>query len=230
MAAVVLLALSSGCVGAPAGEYASAEVRTDFRLSHDTQVRSDSEERAIQQATLRIRARTCFGVATGSGFAVTDEILVTNRHVVEGADVLQVSTWDGRTFDVTMSGVAVTDDLALALVRGTLPATLPLHEAPSTGDAVVAVGYPGGRELRFTEGTVVGEMPIDVFGLTTPAIRMTNEIRPGNSGGPLLDEQGRVVGVVFAVDRQSGDGLAVPIDVLERTVRNAGFFDNPSPC
>lgn len=141
-----------------------------------------------------------------------------------------MSTWDGQTFDVTVSGIALTDDLALALVRGTLPVTLELHEPPIRGDDVVAVGYPGGRELRFTDGRVLGEMSIDLFGRAAPAIRVSNEIRPGNSGGPLLDDQGRVVGVVFAIDRQSGDGLAVPLDALERNVRRAGFFDNPSPC
>lgn len=228
---LVIAVLATACVASPVGEYASADVRTESRLSgDDTSVRRDSQERMISRATLRIRARTCFGVATGSGFAITDELLVTNRHVVEGADALQVSTWDGQSLDVAVSGIALTDDLALALVRGSLPVTLELHEPPSRGDAVVAVGYPGGRELRFTHGRVLGEMPIDLFGRAAPAIRMSNEIRPGNSGGPLLDDAGRVVGVVFAIDRQSGNGLAVPIDALEHTVRRAGFFDNPSPC
>lgn len=63
-----------------------------------------------------------------------------------------------------------------------------------------------------------------------PSIRVSNQIRPGNSGGPLLDAQARVVGVVFAVDTRTGDGLAIPVDALEHTARRAGFFENASPC
>lgn len=219
------------CVASPDGDYVASDVRTESRLSADElKVRSESQERTTQRATLRIRARTCFGVGTGSGFAVTDELLVTNRHVVEGADLLQVSTWDGQTMDVTISGVAMTEDLALVQIRGQLPVTLELHVRPRFGDDVVAVGYPLGGELTFSHGRVLGEDDLDVFGYRTRAIRLSNEIQPGNSGGPLLDDDGRVVGVVFAIDTGNGDGLAIPIEALKQTVQEAGFFENPSPC
>lgn len=231
LAVAMLSLLAVSCVDSPDADYVASGVRTESRLSADeVKVRSDSQERTLRRATLRIRARSCFGVGTGSGFAITDQVLVTNRHVVEGADLLQVSTWDGQTLDVAISGVAMTEDLALVLVRGQLPVSLELHARPRLGDEVVAVGYPLGGELTFSHGRVLGEDSIDAFGRQTPVVRMSNTIQPGNSGGPLLDEEGRVVGVVFAVDTRTGDGLAIPVEMLKQTIQEAGFFENPSPC
>lgn len=221
----------AGCVAAPEAEYVTTDVRTESRLEdEDLLVRSETRDRAIRQATLRIRNRTCLSVASGSGFAIAEDLLVTNRHVVQHADLLQVSTWDGQSHDVEVSGIALSDDLALVRIRGQLPVSLELHRPPERGDDVVAVGYPLGRELTFSSGRVLGTVDLSVFGELTPSIRLSNEILPGNSGGPLLDTEGRVVGVVFAVERATSHGLAIPIDALERTVRAAGFFENPSPC
>lgn len=223
--------VASACVAAPDSEYVATDVQTESQLTdEDLAVRSETQDRATRQATLRIRARTCFGVGTGSGFAVAEDLLVTNRHVVEGADALQVSSWDGQSHEVEISGIALTDDLAVVQVRGQLPVTLELHQPPRQGDEVVAVGYPLGGELTFTSGRVLGQIDLSVFGEQTPSIRVSNQIRPGNSGGPLLDAQARVVGVVFAVDTRTGDGLAIPVDALEHTARRAGFFENASPC
>ena len=233
-AATIVIALSmtlGACVDAPVGEYEAVEVDTESRVDPTAlEVRAEGMERDIRQATLRVRQRSCFTVGSGSGFAITKHVLVTNRHVVEGADALQVSTWDGRSFDVAISGIATADDLALVLVQGTLPQTLELHEPPARGDDVVAVGYPGGDELTFTTGRVIDHVDLRVFGEQAPSIRVSNEIRQGNSGGPLLDTEGRVVGVVYAIERSTGHGLAVPIDALARAVASNDLFANPSPC
>lgn len=233
-AATTVAALSltlGGCVAAPVGEYEAVEVDTESRVDPtELQVRAEGKERDIRHATLRVRQRTCFGVGSGSGFAITDRVLVTNRHVVEGADALQVSTWDGRSFDVAISGIATADDLALVLVQGTLPQTLELHEPPARGDEVVAVGYPGGDELTFSSGRVIDHVDMRFFGEQAPSIRVSNQIRPGNSGGPLLDTEGRVVGVVYALETSTGYGLAVPIGALARAVESRDLFANPSPC
>ena len=232
MTVTVTLALALGaCVQAPVDDYEAVEVDTESRVDPTAlQVRAEGQERDIRHATLRLRQRSCFGVGTGSGFAITDRVLVTNRHVVEGAEALQVSTWDGRSFDVIVSGVAIADDLALVLVQGTLPQTLELDEAPEPGDEVTAVGYPGGDELSFSTGRVVDHVDGRVFGQQAPSIRISNEIRPGNSGGPLLDDEGRVVGVVYAIELSTDYGLVVPINALRRAVASKGLFANPSRC
>lgn len=223
--------VAAGCVAAPEGEYVQSSVGTESRLTDDDLlVRAETQDRAIRRATLRVRTRTCFGVGSGSGFAVAPDLLVTNRHVVENADLLQVSTWDGQSHDVEISGIALNEDLAIVAVRGQLPVSLELHRAPADGDEVVAVGYPLGGELTFSTGRVIGMVDQAFFGDRTPSIRLSNKILPGNSGGPLVDTEGRVVGVVFAMETDTGNGLAIPIDALERTVREAGFFENPSPC
>lgn len=227
----LLVVVAAGCVAPPDADHVASDVPTTSRVTdQDLLVRSDSQDRAIRQATLRIRARTCTGVGSGSGFAVAEDLLVTNRHVVQDADVLQVSTWDGQSYDVEVSGIAWTDDLAVVQLRGQVPVTLELHRPPDRGDEVVAVGYPLGGELTFTTGQVLDRVDMRLFGEQTPSIRVSNRILPGNSGGPLLDTEGRVVGVVFALETDTGNGLAIPIDALERTARSAGFFHNPSPC
>lgn len=227
LAAVVL----TGCVASPASDRTSVEVQTDTRLAEgELDLRREGQERAIRRATLRVRTRTCFGTGVGSGFVIGDDVLVTNRHVVEGADAIQLSTWDGRSIDVGLSGIAITEDLAIVQVLGDVQTILDLHHSPAPGDEVMAVGYPGGRELSFSYGEVVDRVDTTVFGTPTEAIRVTNEIIPGNSGGPLLDEQGRVVGIVHAYEPRSGYGVAVPVESLLRLAESRGFFDNPSPC
>jgi S1-C subfamily serine protease len=222
--------LSCGCVAAPT-QYEPVAVSTESRVAPDSvAVRVDGMERHVREATLRVRNRTCLGVGTGSGFAIDDHLLVTNRHVVDGADVLQVSTWQGDTLDVTVNGYALGDDLALVETRQPLPETLELGGGVSAGDQVAVVGYPEGRRLRFAEGEVIDRVDGVLFGESARILRLTNEVRPGNSGGPLVDEDGAVVGVVFAIEIATGYGLAVPVKALKKVMNRRDFFINPSPC
>jgi len=114
--------------------------------------------------------------------------------------------------------------------RQPLPESLGVGPTPANGEPVDAVGYPKGRRLTFSPGEVVDRVDGSLFGESTDTLRITNTIHPGNSGGPLVDEDGNVVGVVFAVERSTGYGLAVPIDALTRAMKQRGFFENPSPC
>lgn len=231
---VVLLALAlAGCVTQPAAEYTSAPIDAASRLeASDLTLRQEGLERHLREATLRVRNRTCFGSGTGSGFALTDRVLVTNRHVVAGADVVQLSTWDGRSLDVTVNGFAATDDLALVITAAPLERSLELAEdsPPEPGTTVVAVGYPGGDAIDFARGEVIDSVPGRPFDSTHPVLRITSEVIPGDSGGPLLDEDGRVVGIVFAVERATGYGLAIPVEALMDAMATRGFYANPSPC
>lgn len=81
----------------------------------------DSSRRAARKLTLRVRNASCLGVGTGSGFALDRDLLITNRHVLAGADYLEVNTWDGRTLQVSAAGVGVLGDLGVAQVDGALP-------------------------------------------------------------------------------------------------------------
>jgi S1-C subfamily serine protease len=162
------------------------------------------------------------GVATGTGFAVEDGRIVTNQHVVADAEIVAVRV-DGRRVRARVVGSDASTDLAILRLppeRADELATLPLGSSAGVrpGDAAVALGNPYGLARTVTAGVVsaVGRR------ITAPdgapirdAIQTDAAINPGNSGGPLLDAEGRVIGVI---SQSRGDGLsfAVPVDTLRR--------------
>lgn len=177
-----------------------------------------------------MRNVSCLSIGMGSGFAVLPDLLVTNRHVIRGARAIQVNTWDGRSLEADVAAVALASDIGFARVRGRLPEPARIAETePSPGTDVTVVGYPGGGEMTFADGKIIdytdgSEVP--GFGR---AMRISASVRQGNSGGPVLNEDGEVVGVVFAIERATGHGLAVPLSSLEEVVRSGDFHDI-GPC
>lgn len=180
------------------------------------ELRRASLERRAREMTVRIRATGCGALGTGSGFAIGDGIIVTNRHVVESATRLSLNTWDGASVEAQLVGLDLTDDLALVQVDRQPASAGALAAAdPVSGAAVTVVGYPLGGQQTFTDGEVVDYARLD----TTEGprvLRVAAEIWPGNSGGPVLDDTGRVVGVVFAIERATDFALAVPVSQLRR--------------
>jgi len=169
--------------------------------------------------TVRVRSITCEGIGTGSGFLVGDRYLISNRHVVKGAYGLEVTTWDGQNLEVEVAGYSTIADIGVIELSHPIPqgdwsraarsiADLTPND-PSPGERVYAAGYPGGRLFELTDGEVVDFAP--GFAGARRAIRFTSHVEPGNSGGPLLDDSGNVVGVVYAKEVRTGLGLAVPI-------------------
>jgi S1-C subfamily serine protease len=139
VAAGVALALP-GCVAPPpeAGPPASLP-------SGRPELAAESARQRAAEVTMRVRNRSCDGVATGSGFAVGPRRLVTNRHVVEGAEELQLDTWDGRSVSVAVHRVAYLHDLALIATLEPLPrVALLAADDPEPGARVTAVGFPLG--------------------------------------------------------------------------------------
>ena len=156
-------------------------------------------------------------------------MLVTNRHVVSGADRLQVNTWDGRTLEVSAAEVGVLGDIAFVTVDGELPVTGDLNGRAQAGTDIAAVGYPLGGPFTISHGTVIDRVSGDDYDVEGPIFRINTEVEPGNSGGPLLDPRGRVAGVVYAIENETGDGLAIPIRTMEDLLAEAGTTGVP-PC
>jgi S1-C subfamily serine protease len=160
------------------------------------------------------------GVATGTGFAIAGGRIVTNQHVVADADVVAVRL-DGRRVRARVVGSDASTDLAILRLpreRARNVPTLPLGRSADVrpGDTAIAIGNPFGLARTLTEGVVsaVGRR------ITAPdgarirdAIQTDAAVNPGNSGGPLLDGRGRVIGVI-AQSRGDGLSFAVPIDTL----------------
>jgi serine protease Do len=157
----------------------------------------------------------------GSGFIYDAEgWIVTNRHVVAGAEELTVELKDGRRFDGRVYGIDTLTDLAIVKVDETgLPvAPIGTSDGLKIGQLVVAIGSPlGTYSFSVTSGIVSGKgRDVQVDGNTriNNLIQTDAAINPGNSGGPLADASGAVVGINTAVATDSsGIGFAIPIDI-----------------
>ncbi len=161
----------------------------------------------------------------GTGFLVEqDGLIVTNNHVIEGADEVDVQLADERVFAAKVVGADPVTDLALVRIEGKGFPALPLGDSAGVevGDWVVAIGNPFGLSHTVSVGIVSAkgrtrdEVPIDQGGYYD-FLQTDASINPGNSGGPLLDLAGRVVGVNTAIrgDAQ-GIGFAIPIDMVKQ--------------
>jgi serine protease Do len=159
----------------------------------------------------------------GSGFIIdTGGFILTNNHVVEKADEIQVTLSDGKRFEAKVVGRDPKTDIALILIKAGTPLTpLPLGDSDQTevGEWVLAIGSPFGLGNTVTAGIVsakyrkIGAGPYDNF------IQTDASINPGNSGGPLLNSLGEVIGINTAIFSQSGGsigiGFAIPINMAK---------------
>ncbi|MDD4159837.1 MAG: Do family serine endopeptidase [Synergistaceae bacterium] len=158
----------------------------------------------------------------GSGFIVTkDGYILTNNHVVEGADKIKVTLMDGRSFDAKKVGQDPTFDLAVIQIKAPdLPVLLLGNsDATEVGEWVVAIGNPLGFENSVTAGVVSAKnRTLQAPGVNFQGFMQTDAaINPGNSGGPLIDLSGRVVGINTAiVPYAQGIGFAVPINMAKQ--------------
>ena len=162
----------------------------------------------------------------GTGFIVAaDGLIATNRHVIGDARPIRVRLADGREFPVT--AVHATDrlmDLALIRINAQhLPALkLGISRGLKQGQQVVAIGNPLGLKYSVVGGVVSGRRILD----GKPLIQLAIPIEPGNSGGPLLDRQGRVEGIITLKSRVTRNlGFAVEIDALKPLLKKP----NPVP-
>ncbi|UCE51090.1 MAG: Do family serine endopeptidase [Desulfobacterales bacterium] len=160
----------------------------------------------------------------GSGFIIDKEgFVVTNNHVIEGADQIKVKLDDQGEFDAQVIGRDPSTDIALLKVKTDrdLPiARLGDSDALKIGQWVVAIGSPFGLERTVTagivsaKGRVIGSGPYDDF------IQTDASINPGNSGGPLINMQGEVVGINTAIVASGqGIGFAIPINLAKGIIR-----------
>jgi serine protease Do len=159
----------------------------------------------------------------GSGFLVSkDGYIVTNNHVAGDADRVVVTLNDGRKFDAKVVGTDPLSDVAVIKVDGKDLPTLPLGDSDSlkVGEMVVAVGNPFGLSQTITTG-VVSALGRNAVGIADyeDFIQTDAAINPGNSGGPLLDLDGRVIGVNTAIYSRTGGamgiGFAIPINMAK---------------
>ncbi|GAB4477201.1 MAG: trypsin-like peptidase domain-containing protein [Anaerolineales bacterium] len=168
----------------------------------------------------------------GSGF-VYDNLghIVTNAHVIQGSDQIEVTFWDGTIELGELIGEDLHSDLAVVKVEkmpeGVIPLPLGDMDSLAVGQTVVAIGNPFGLEGTLTKG-VISALGRSIPALTSfsipQAIQTDAAINPGNSGGPLLNLQGEVIGVNAQIETggtsrtNSGVGFAIPVSIIKLVV------------
>ena len=155
------------------------------------------------QAVFKVSSFGCGGLVTGSGFSIGGGYVVTNAHVVSGTHAHHVQIPGGDDLSATVVYFDPARDFALLSVRGLISSGLGFAPA-SRGTEAAVVGYPGGGPERIEPAVVDGAVEAvgrDIYSnnaVTRQVYVIQGRVRPGNSGGPLLDLQGKVLGIVFA--------------------------------
>ncbi|MBA2643369.1 MAG: trypsin-like peptidase domain-containing protein [Actinobacteria bacterium] len=166
--------------------------------------------------------------AQGSGFVFDRQgTIVTNQHVVDGAESIRIRLWNGKTYTAELVGTDPSTDLAVIKVDAPESVLEPLSLGDSNdlevGATVVAIGSPFGLEGTVTSGIVSAlhrQMTAPNNFTITDSIQTDAAINHGNSGGPLLDTSGRVVGVNAQIESESGGSDGIGFAIPSNTVRS----------
>lgn len=186
-----------------------------------------------RESVVTITARGA-GTGVGSGFVVSSNgLILTNYHVVEGAQALSVATADGQTLDARVISTDEAHDLAVIHASGGQLKAALLGDSDQllVGQTVLAIGSPLGEFTETVTRGIVSALDRDItvgdqatgaslnlFGL----IQTDAAINPGNSGGPLINERGEVIGINSAASRQAeGIGFAIPINAAKALIDRA---------
>jgi S1-C subfamily serine protease len=185
----------------------------------------------IVTITTEIARRGRVGEGTGSGIVLdTSGNILTNAHVINSANQIQVTFSDGKTAPATVAGSNTSADLAVVHVS---VAASSLHPVPlgdssavRVGDAVYAIGAPFGLAETMTAGIVSGLNRSNQSSGLTGLIQTDAPINPGNSGGALLNTLGQVVGVNDSIESpiagNVGVGFAIPINAVKALLNSLG--------
>ncbi|MBD2073718.1 trypsin-like peptidase domain-containing protein [Phormidium sp. FACHB-592] len=161
---------------------------------------------------------------TGSGFILSgDGRLLTNAHVVAGADTVEVTLKDGRTFEGRVIGSDAVTDVAVVKINTTGLPTVRIGRSDNLtpGEWAIAIGNPLGLDNTVTAGIISAtgrsSSQVGVPDKRVSFIQTDAAINPGNSGGPLLNDRGEVIGVNTAIRADAqGLGFAIPIETAQR--------------
>jgi len=241
--------LAAACVGAGGGAllysaFGSNDGTTVVRqvTVKDTQPASESplsvnaiyrnNYQGVVEITVDTRSPSGLGSAQaeGSGWVYDSKgDIVTNQHVVDGADSIKVTFWNGKTYDAHLVASDQTSDLAVVKVDAPASMIHPLQLGDSSalrvGDGVIAIGSPFQLQETVTSGIVSalhrsisspGQQPFTI----SDSIQTDAAINKGNSGGPLLNTAGAVVGVNSQIRSESGDNAGIGFAIPSNTVRS----------
>jgi S1-C subfamily serine protease len=200
----------------------------------------DPDVRRAAASVVRVTGTACGLGIEGSGWVIARGVVVTNAHVVAGEDDTAVQIrGDGPRHDADVIAFDERNDIAILAVSGLgdTPALKVASSAPS-GRAAAILGFPrnGPYDARPARLAATDEViSQDAYGrgpVTRQILTVRGNIRPGNSGGPVVDTRGRVAGTIFASSRNSGPkrGYAVPNSIVVENLRRARGRVSTGPC
>ena len=181
---------------------------------------------STETAVRNIFGQTATRPAAGSGFVISsDGYIVTNNHVIEGASAIEVLMANGETYPAQLIGRDASNDLAVLKIEasGLTALTWSDSAALTVGSSIIAIGNPLGELANSATSGIVSALDraVNIDGTPMTMMQIDASVSPGNSGGPLLNEQGEVVGVVSAKSSGSGVegiGFAIPSNIAQGIV------------
>jgi S1-C subfamily serine protease len=191
----------------------------------DPAVASDPEVLRAGGSVVRVLGTACGLGIEGSGWVAAPGLVVTNAHVVAGEDDTTVTTQDGASLAATAVHYDPANDLAVLRIGAALP-SLPLAAEPRRGTAGAVLGYPENGPYSVAPARLGDTREViseDSYGhgpIRRRIASLRGSIRSGNSGGPLVDARGQVLGTVFAATTNGpAGGYAVPDDLVRTALR-----------
>ncbi|MGN6816427.1 MAG: MarP family serine protease [Solirubrobacterales bacterium] len=199
-------------------------------------IASDPDVLHAGESVVRVLSTACGLGIEGSGWAVEPEIVVTNAHVIAGADDTTVTTQDGAQLDATPIYYEPRLDLALLRVGAALP-TLPISPQRREGEDAAVLGYPENGPYSLAPariGETRATISEDSYGdgpVERTITALSGDVRSGNSGGPLVDPDGDVVGTVFAATTSGPQGgFAIPAEQVRDALKHTTEEVGTGPC
>jgi S1-C subfamily serine protease len=202
----------------------------------DPAIADDPDVARAGESVVRVLGTACGLGIEGSGWNAAPGVVVTNAHVIAGEEDTTVSTQDGATLPATPVLYDPENDLALLRIEAELP-SLPLARSPRSGTAGAVLGYPENGPYAVSParlGETRQTISEDSYGrgpVRRPITSLRGRVRSGNSGGPLVDGRGRVLGTVFAATTSGPPGgFAVPDEVVREALAGPLGPADTGPC
>ncbi len=204
-----------------------SQQRTDFEGQIDLLRSTQQDLSSVVEGAIKKVVTVTTDISAGTGFAVSDgSYILTNNHVIEGSSTIQVQTYSSEVYTAEVVGTDPIADIAVLRISTNLESfTLADSDSISIGQKAIAIGNPLGLSFTVTEGIVSALDREGPNGL--PAYIQTDvTLNPGNSGGPLVDKDGNVIGMAnFKVGGAEGLGFALESNMLRLKTNEIVGFD-----